>query len=243
MEILLPKILLVEDEKNLAFTLELNLKAEGYEVFHAADGLKGFELFCENRPFAGVILDIMLPGLDGHALAKKIREQDPRVGIMFLSALDSDADRIDGLKLGVDDYISKPFRLTELLIRLKRMVERGRLFSGESPSVQRNLGFELNAQELTLNIDGQKKPITDLEARILDEFLKHAGQVLSRKYLLEKVWKMPGNIETRTVDNFIVRLRKLIEKDPTNPKILKSIRGRGYQYCVPTDKENPVNES
>jgi DNA-binding response OmpR family regulator len=238
-------ILLVEDEPSIAFTLKLNLEAEGYNVVHASDGIAAVQAFSASpNRFCAVILDIMIPELDGFAVAKAIRKSDMRTGIFMLTARAGDLDRVRGLELGADDYITKPFHLQELLLRVKRMVERSKLLARQSLSQSANdapaneTKFTIGA--FTLNCDALifKGPlgnfeITALESDVLREFMTHEGKVLRREHLLEKVWKLKSSTETRTVDNFIVRLRRYVESDPKNPRILLSVRGRGYKFAIP----------
>lgn len=224
------KILLIEDEKNLAFNLELNLKAEGFEVIHVADGADAVKIFETHAPFAAIILDVMLPNQDGFEIAKQIRSKDIRVGILMLTARAGDGDRLKGLGLGVDDYVTKPFHLAELLSRIHRMAKRAEFYDEKLFQPKLKLGsMVLDTKSCILTMDGKSHQLTALETDILSEFLTHPGEVLSREHLLNKVWGMSGHLETRTVDNFIVRLRKIIEKNPAQPMILTSIRGRGYR--------------
>jgi DNA-binding response OmpR family regulator len=233
------KILLVEDEAHLAFTLQFNLQEEGYEVIPAVNGLIALEKFQQMSPFDVIILDIMIPEMDGFQVAKQIRLQDKKIGILMLTARATDEDRLRGLKLGADDYITKPFHLQELLMRVARMAQRSELFSASSSPSSGRLQygpFELNSDDLTLNGPEGEQVLTVLEADILKEFIINKNKVLSRDHLLDQVWGLRGDIETRTVDNFVARLRKLIEDDPSQPKRLISVRGRGYKLVSEESK-------
>lgn len=228
------KILVVEDEPNLAFNLQLNLKAEGYDVVLAADGQSALDRFGDAGPFDLVILDVMLPELSGIEVAKTIRGKDDQTHILMLTALGKEDDRLRGFEAGVDDYITKPFHLKELLMRVKRMVQRAKYFqSPAEPTVESPIlkfgPFELNTELLQLKAPGGGFTLTAMEADVLKEFMQNPKRVLSREHLLDAVWGMKGDIETRTVDNFIVRLRRYLEADPTDPKYLLSVRGRGYR--------------
>jgi len=226
-----PKILLIEDEKHISFMLEYNLKAEGYETITAMSGLIGLSIYQEQKPFDAIILDVNLPELDGFEILKQIRSEDTRTGILMLTARASDSDRLQGLKGGADDYLTKPFNLNELIARVARMIERAKLLRVE---IDKNsqLTFDrwiFNHSRLTLeSLDGVKYNLTALEADLLRELYNHKNKILSREQLLKKVWGMKGEIESRTVDNFIMRLRKMLEKNPSQPEHLVSIRGRGY---------------
>jgi DNA-binding response OmpR family regulator len=228
------KLLLVEDEPHLAFTLKLNLEAEGFEVTHAADGAQAVQDFATKGPFQGVILDLMLPEMDGFQVARSIRHHDPKIGILMLTARTGEDDRLQGFEAGVDDYISKPFHLKELLARVRRMTERAALYTKEEEKNKDSPRFsignlELDCGQLTLKTKSGVVPVTKLESDFLKELMINPGKVVSREHLLEKVWGMRATTETRTIDNFVVRLRKMIEQDPKDPKILISVRGRGYK--------------
>ena len=235
------QILLVEDEPNLAFNLKLNLEAEGYVVEHAEDGESAIRCF-DARPsdIDLVILDIMIPEPDGLQVARHIRSIDKAKALIMLTARATDGDRIKGLEIGADDYINKPFHLQELLLRVRRSLERSRLFSPGS-SVSRRVvkagPFSLDTESLELSGPQGQFTLTALEADVLEEFMTNPNRVLSREHLLEKVWHLNGDVETRTVDNFIVRIRRYIEADTTNPTTIESVRGRGYRFRVPLTAE------
>ena len=231
------RILLVEDEPHLAFHLEFNLQAEGYEVIPAQNGLIALEKHKNFGPFDLIILDVMVPEINGFEILKRVRESDDHTGILMLTALASESDRLKGLEWGADDYITKPFHLKELLLRVRRMVKRAELFSSSqkdgttrvSEQVLKCEGLDLDIESLTLTSKTGVHALTALECEVLSEFMKHPNRVLSREHLLEKVWGLRASIETRTVDNFVLRLRRYIEVDPANPYYLESIRGRGYR--------------
>ncbi len=228
------RILLVEDEPNLAFTLQYNLQAEGYDIIPAINGQIAIEKFTNDGPFDLIMLDVMLPEVDGFEVAKRIRQTDQKTGILMLTALASKRDRVTGFEAGVDDYITKPFHLEELILRVRRMIERADFFTSSTAAaskdhVLRYGPFELDTESLQLKGPNGEYTLTALETDILKEFISLPGRVLSRDHLLEKVWGVQGDIDTRTVDNFIVRLRRYLEKDPSNPEFLVSIRGRGYR--------------
>lgn len=231
------KLLLVEDEPHLGFILKLNLEAEGFEVELCADGDDAIRKFREKSPFDAIILDVMLPGKDGFTIAKFVREQDAKVGILMLTARSAEDDRLTGFASGVDDYITKPFHLRELIARVRRMTERSTLYKSEITSSAGQTisaaGLTLDYEQMMLYCAGKAQPVTKLEADFLRELMTHPGRVVSREHLLEKVWGLRSTTETRTIDNFVVRLRKMIEPDPRSPKILISVRGRGYKLEDP----------
>ncbi len=231
-----PKILLVEDEQHISFMLQYNLQAEGYEIVAAMNGKTALNLYQSEKPFDAIILDVNLPEVDGFQILEKIRLEDTRTGILMLTARASDQDRLEGLTGGADDYLIKPFNLLELMARVSRMIERSKLFK-EHKIETKNVSFTrwtLDHDSLMLKVSGQEETqLTALEADLLKEFLSNKDKVLSREHLLREVWGLNGDIESRTVDNFILRLRKILEVDPSHPKYLISVRGRGYKLTDP----------
>jgi len=227
------RILLVEDEPHLAFNMNFNLQAEGYDVVPAVDGQIALQKFANNGPFDLIILDVMLPEVNGFDVAKSIREHDDQTQILMLTALGKEDDRLRGFEAGADDYVTKPFHLQEFLLRVKRMIKRSQYFhtpaEASSAEVLRCGPFALNTELLHLVTPTGQHTLTALEADVLREFMQNPKRVLSRQHLLDTVWGMKGDIETRTVDNFIVRLRRYLEVDPGKPVFLVSVRGRGYR--------------
>ncbi len=225
------RILLVEDEETLATGLLFNLKEEGYHVFWAKDGLQALELF-ESGTYDLIILDIMLPYHDGFEVAQKIRQKSPQIPILMLTARTSIYDRIKGLEIGADDYLTKPFHLRELLLRIEGMLKRKSWYKSEDGKITIcNFGEnEINFETLSGHAGDREIQLTLQEARLLKYFIDHKNTVVSRKELLEQVWNIPFEIETRTVDNFVMRLRKYFETDPARPVFFKSVRGVGYMF-------------
>lgn len=224
------RILLVEDEESLARGLQFNLEAEGYKVTLARDGQQAIEFF-DQQEFDLVILDVMLPYHDGFEIAQYIRERSQQLPILFLTARRSPDDRIKGLKLGADDYLAKPFSLDELLLRVKRILQRKSWYLHDDLQKLQLGQWQIDLQ--ALQIIGEEKTInlTQLEANILKYLLERRGKVVSRQELLENVWQTDAEIETRTVDIFIARLRKYLNDDPANPQWIKSVRGIGYMIA------------
>lgn len=226
------KILLVEDEESLAVGLEYNLKEEGYSVKLGADGKQAISIF-SSESFDLVILDIMLPYLDGFEVAEKIREISPQMPILMLTARTRLKDRLKGLEIGADDYMTKPFHLNELLLRVKGMLRRKKWYqttTGKNPicHIGKNT---INFETLTCQSDKTEFRITPHEAMLLKYLIDHQNTIVSRQELLKNVWQIHSEVETRTVDNFIARLRKYLESDPKHPKHIKSIRSAGYMLC------------
>ena len=227
------KILLVEDEDNLANGLEYNLTAEGYIVTLARDGKEAIEFFDENE-FDLIVLDIMLPYFNGFEIAKHIREKHPQMPILMLTARTQVEDRVKGLELGADDYLTKPFHLKELLLRIKGMLKRKKWYQKvviDNP-VYKFGNNEINFENLRCLKSKKEFQLTSYEAMIMKYLIENKDKVVTRKELLENVWNMNPDIETRTVDNFIVRLRKHFEDDPSNPQYIVSVRSAGYIFQV-----------
>lgn len=225
------KILVVEDEEALAFGIEFNLMQEGYSVTIAKDGKEAVELINKNN-FDLFILDIMLPFLDGFEIAQYIREKDPQIPILILTARTKKEDKIKGLEIGVDDYLTKPFHLEELLLRIQGMLKRKSwykevLTDNHEYKFGKNI---LNFSTFDCSHGNKKFRMTTQEAVTMKYFIENKGKIITRKELLENVWKINPEVETRTVDNFIVRLRKLFENDPADPVYIKSIRSAGYMF-------------
>lgn len=225
------KILLVEDEENLALGLEYNLTEEGYIVSVAKDGREAIKLF-DGSEFDLIILDIMLPYYDGFEIAEHIREKSPQMPILMLTARIKIEDRVKGLEIGADDYLTKPFHLQELLLRIKGMLRRKSWYQSvlsENP-VYKFGNNEINFENLMCKNDKGSFQLTSYEAMIMKYLILNKNKVVTRKELLENVWNTTPDVETRTVDNFIVRLRKYFEDDSSNPKYIVSVRSAGYMF-------------
>jgi len=225
------RILLVEDEESLAVGLEYNFIEEGYTVNWAKDGREALKLF-ETKKFDLVILDIMIPYVDGFEVAERVRQTDPRIPILILTARTATGDRIKGLESGADDYLAKPFHLKELLLRVKGMLRRKAWYqkaSSEQP-VYKFGDNEINFENFNCKCSDKEFTLTAQEAMVIKYLIENKEKIVSRKELLENVWHMNPDIETRTVDNFIVRLRKYFEPDPSNPVYIKSVRSAGYVF-------------
>jgi len=225
------RILLVEDEESLAAGLNYNLQEEGYQVYWVQDGQKAIEAVRQGS-YDLVILDIMLPYLDGFEVAGQIRSILPRMPILMLTARTRMVDKIKGFEQGADDYMTKPFNLEELLLRLKSMLRRQQWYR-ESMRSKLVYGFgdnRVNFENLSCSNGHQTFMLTHREAMVLKYLIDRKETIVSRQELLENVWDISAQIETRTVDNFIVRLRKYFEVDPSHPVFIKSVRGVGYIF-------------
>jgi two-component system, OmpR family, alkaline phosphatase synthesis response regulator PhoP len=225
------KILVVEDEETLAIGLEYNLSLEGYEVARAADGRKALALF-KKQSFDLVVLDLMLPYVDGFELAQQMRKKSPQIPILILTARKTAVDRVRGLSLGADDYLTKPFHLEELILRIQGMLRRKSWYkaTADLPSVYQFGDNEVNFENLSCRSGKHRFQITPQEAAILKYLIVNRGKIVSRKELLENVWHMNATVETRTIDNFIVRLRKYFEPKPDKPVFFTSVRSAGYMF-------------
>jgi DNA-binding response OmpR family regulator len=225
------RILLVEDEETLAVGLEYNLSDEGYIVDWAKNGRKALEYFGAKQ-YDLIILDIMLPYYNGFEIAERIRAKSPQMPLLMLTARTTAEDKVRGLEVGADDYLTKPFNLQELLLRVKGMLKR-KMWYQSSTDVERFYRFGNNTIDFeNLNCtSGLKKFIlTQREAMVLKYLIEKKGKIVSRKELLENVWHLSSEIETRTIDNFISRLRKYFEPDPEHPVYFKSVRSAGYTF-------------
>lgn len=225
------RILLVEDEESLAVGLEYNLIEEGYIVNWAKNGREAIDLF-EKEKFDLIILDIMLPYVNGFEVAERVRKSDPQIPILMLTAKTESGDKVKGLEKGADDYMTKPFHLQELLLRVKGMLKRKSWYTSTSQKqpVYKFGKNEINFKTLNCLHGTEKIRLTPQEAMLLKYLVEHKGEIVTRKELLENVWHLNPEVETRTVDIFIARLRKYFEPDPSNPVYIKSIRGAGYTF-------------
>ena len=227
------RILLVEDEQSLADTIKLNLEMEGYKVQLANDGKKALRMFKQER-FDLVILDVMLPEMDGFTVCEAIRLDNEHVPVLFLTAKHSSSDRVTGLKMGADDYLTKPFNLEELLLRIQILLKRTQRNGEKVTTVLSNYSFDnfnINFSEMSVVTPEQKKiNLTKKENTLLKLLIDRKNEVVSREHILETVWGYDIYPSTRTIDNFILSFRKYFEKDQRDPQHFHSIRGVGYKF-------------
>ncbi len=225
------RILLVEDEEHLLEALKLNLELEGYHVTTATDGKKALKLFKEER-LNLVILDVMLPEIDGFKVAETIRLENSEIPILFLTAKNTSEDRVAGLKRGADDYLTKPFNLEELILRVGILVKRSLKGDEHKQLNSYKIGdktINFNNYEL-VDMNGNVTSLTKKETMLLKLLIERKGEAVSRETILETVWNYDVYPSTRTIDNFILSFRKYFEQDSKNPKHFHSIRGVGYKY-------------
>lgn len=224
------RILLIEDEPHLAQGIQFNLEMEGYHVTHADTGERGLAVL-EKQPFDIIVLDLMLPGIDGLEVCRRTRKILPQLPILMLTARAEEKDRVAGLETGADDYLTKPFNLTEFLLRVKGLLKRSKWYRNPpAQTVYRFGANEVDLHEQTAKTAAGEMQLTSQEIKLLKLFFDHEGQILSRAELLQEGWGMAPDTETRTLDNFIVRLRKYFETDPSNPAHFMTVRGRGYRF-------------
>ena len=230
------RLLVVEDEQHLAAGLKLNFELEGYVVDMAASARRAGELLMA-RAYDAIILDVMLPDTTGFELCRKLREGGNFTPVLMLTALDSTEDRVTGLEVGADDYLVKPFELTELLARVRSLLRR-RSWERQKPAARgatsraeiRFGGASIDYERQEARMNGQEVKLTRLEFDLLRYFADHPGRVLTRQELQERVWKLANYPNTRMVDNFIMRLRRHFEPDPANPAHFVAVRGSGYKF-------------
>lgn len=223
------RIFVVEDEHNLANTLALNLRLENYEVELARSGSEAIRLFTKQAVAPDLLLlDVMLPDLNGFDLYKEFRQRQPDVPVIFLTARNQTADKIEGLKLGADDYITKPFDLEELLLRINNLIRRSKK---EAPEKYQFAGGEINftTYEIT-DLHGRHHALSRREIGLLELLTGNADRVISRDEILEKLWEPDENASSRTIDNYILNFRKYFEKNPKEPVHFHSVRGVGYKF-------------
>lgn len=237
-------ILIIEDDQHIAEGLQFNLKIKGYATHIALDGPSGLQLWKELHPDL-IVLDIMLPGIDGLSILRNIRLEDERIPILILTAKADIEDKIEGLSHGVDDYLTKPFNLDEFLLRIERMLIRGdwsrqgdQLHADAPPAyVFGNNRIDFSAGT-ALCADGDTIQLTEQEIKLLKLFIANRGKPLSRRQLLEIGWGYTSRTSTRTLDNFVVRIRKYFEANPKKPKYFKSLRSVGYVFDHDTGADN-----
>jgi DNA-binding response OmpR family regulator len=230
------RILIVEDEAHLAEGVQFNLRAEGHESQIVTDAESALEVLKNGHGFDALVLDVMLPRMSGYELAKSLRDRGEYVPILMLTARNRSQDVMQGFAAGADDYLPKPFELGILIARVNGLLRR-KQWAAQAPQAPppERLTFgnaSLDMSSLELEANGRKHQLTTMEANLLRYFITHSGQALSRKKILEDVWGLREDTDTRAIDNFIARLRKYIEKHPAVPKHLLTVRGVGYKFVV-----------
>ena len=227
------KVLIIEDDASLAMGLASALQGEGFQTEVARSGPDGLRLALEGSPDV-ILLDLMLPGMSGFEICKRIRDQRLPSKVIILTSRSEENDRVFGLELGADDYVTKPFSLRELLARVRAHLRRDdAAVATVAPSQETKYRFDDVQVDLgrhEVYRAGRPRRLTNREFRLLEYLIRHPGEVLSRDRLLEEAWGYDGFLTTRTVDNHILRLRKHLEPDPENPRYIKTVRGAGYLF-------------
>lgn len=226
-----PKVMVVDDEESIVTLVEYNLKQAGYEVVTTNHGLQASDLYQKEKPDI-MILDLMLPGINGIELCQQLRRQGVTVPIIILTARDDEVDRILGLEMGADDYVTKPFSPRELVARVKAVLRRTTdddFNQGAAEGVLKFGEILIDSQQYEVKVRGKQVELTPREFELLLYLAKHVGKVMSRDQLLDKVWGYDFSGDTRIVDVHISHLREKIELDPKNPSYIKTVRGVGYK--------------
>ena len=230
------RVLIVEDEDHLAAGLKLNLEAEGYAADVEDTGEAALERLVDGGAFDIVLLDVMLPGLDGFEVVRRLRAARQFVPVMLLTARSHTDDVLRGFEAGADDYLPKPFDLSILLARLQGLLRRRRWLQGDDAAQAPEAdeysfaGRHVDFRNQVLRRGRAEQPLTLMEATLLRYLVQHAGETVSRRTLLEEVWGVRQDTDTRTVDNFVARLRRYIEAEPAHPRHLLTVRGVGYRF-------------
>ncbi|MBX7080424.1 MAG: response regulator transcription factor [Nannocystaceae bacterium] len=235
----LPRVLLVEDEEHLAAGLKLNFELDGLHVDVAATGREAGRLLLQEQRYDLIILDVMLPDVDGFSLCQKLREAGNTTPVLMLTARGATEDRVEGLNVGADDYLTKPFELEELRARMRSLMRRSAW--GQRPEGRTTRLLELGDARIDFDshevtVRGEIMHLTALELELLRYFADNPGRVLGREELQQRVWKLNDYPSQRMVDNFIMRLRRHFEPDPRNPVMFVSVRGAGYKFMPPSNR-------
>ena len=228
-----PQILIVEDERHIGIGLKYNCEAEGYAATLVGEGPTALRLLREDpAQFDLIILDLMLPGMSGYAVLETLRKEGVLTPVLILSARTLSEDRTRGFDLGADQYLMKPFELPELLSRVRNLLQRRGPLRKVEPQddVCQFQGHSINFTRHEVSINGEVKALTPLEFGLLTFFIRNEGLVVTRAQLLDNVWGLDSSPTTRTVDNFVLRLRRYFEQDPTRPRHFLSVRGIGYRF-------------
>jgi DNA-binding response OmpR family regulator len=223
------KILIIEDEADLIKGLKLNLSDEGFDVDWAVNGVEGLRKALIETPDL-IILDIMLPEMDGLEVCRELRQKKTGIPIIMLTAKGEEIDKVVGLEIGADDYITKPFSVRELLARIKAQLRHAEREGKAVPKVYSFGDIEIDFALFKVRRKGKELDFTSLEMEILKYFIAHRGEVVARNDLLDKIWGYESYPTTRTIDNHILKLRKKIEDEPSHPKYILSVYGGGYRF-------------
>ncbi|MCG3135269.1 MAG: Transcriptional regulatory protein WalR [Planctomycetes bacterium] len=225
------KILVVEDDPAIRLGLVKNLGFEGYEVVEAKDGEQGLELAFSERPDL-ILLDLMLPGMNGYEICRSVRKHDSAVAILMLTAKGFEQDKVLGLDVGADDYVTKPFSVKEVMARVRALLRKKRALEGDGEDYSFGR-VEVDFTARLVRVSGSVIETSKKEFELLRLFIKNRGRVLSRDQILNHVWGYDYDGTPRTIDNFVQKLREKVERDPDQPEFIRTIRGVGYLFDGP----------
>ena len=238
------RILVIEDDVDIARLVELHLRDGGYEVSHAYDGAAGLGLAL-SKPFDLIILDLLLPGMDGLEICRRIRAESAYIPILMLTSRSTELDRVLGLEMGADDYLTKPFSIPELLARVKALFRRGEALKAEASSAPRKAikagGLMIEMEKRRVMLGNREVSLTAREFDLLLQFARHPGRVYTRLELLNLVWGYGYEGYEHTVNSHINRLRAKIENDPAKPRYILSVRGVGYKFSDALESDDQSN--
>jgi DNA-binding response OmpR family regulator len=245
------RILIVEDEQHLADGLRFNLEAEGFDVEVTESGEAALDRSRREPPLDAIVLDVMLPGKDGFTVVRDLRERNEYVPVLVLTARGRPEDVLQGFEAGADDYLPKPFELSILLARVNGLLRRRAWLESTSrttptpalPDTYTVAGRTIDFNALEVRHREQRLQLTAMEAKLLRYLIRHQGRTVSRKSILEDVWAVHEDTDTRPIDNFIVRLRRYLEDDPTDPRHLLTVRGIGYRFVTGSSQSTRRVES
>ena len=223
------KILIIEDEPDLVKGLKLNLSDEGFDVDWAVNGVDGLSKAIDEAPDL-IILDLMLPEMDGLEVCRRLRQKSINIPVIMLTAKGGEIDKVVGLEIGADDYMTKPFSIRELLARIKARLRHSEREVKQVPELYSFNDIEIDFARFKIKRKGKESDLTSLETDILKYFIVHMGEVVARNDLLDKIWGYEKYPTTRTIDNHILKLRKKIEDDPSHPRYIISVYGGGYRF-------------
>lgn len=227
-------ILLIEDDLSILRGLKDNLEYEGHTVFTETNGEKGLQLAL-NKKSNLILLDIMLPGMNGYEICRRLKKEKPELPIIMITARGSEMDKVSGLDIGADDYVTKPFSIPELMARIRSVLRRGAVGPGIIPDEYCFGNIKLDFKKLKAFRDNQEIKLSSKEFAILEYFIRHEGEAVHRNDLLNEVWGYEALPTTRTIDNFILDLRKKLEENPSKPRHIESVRDIGYRFSSLND--------
>ncbi|MEM7455064.1 MAG: response regulator transcription factor [Planctomycetota bacterium] len=229
------KILIIEDEKAIAAGLEFNFQEDGFETLIEGDGPSALKAYENNGPWSLVVLDLMLPGMSGYEICKEIRSRNASVPIMVLSAKATGQDKAHAFDCGANQYVTKPFELLEVLSRVRNLIKsyQAQPRAEDTPDSRKRFEFDdiiVDVDQFQVEVSGEVSTLTKMEMQLLKYFLLNEGKVLSRAQIMENVWDQSSDLSTRSIDNFVMRLRRILEPESSSSSYILSVRGTGYRF-------------